>query len=47
MSQHLKYGEFTITWSYNPPFAFGKTITEPLKNGENVIDYQGRRRPLA
>lgn len=41
MSQHLKYGEFTITWSYNPPFAFGKTITEPLKNGENVIDYQG------
>ena len=37
MSQHLKYGEFTITWSYNPPFAFGKTITEPLKNGENVI----------
>ncbi len=44
MSQHLKYGEFTITWSYNLPFAFGKTITEPLKNGENVIDYQGRRR---
>ena len=41
MSQHLKYGEFTITWSYNPPCAFGKTITEPLKNGENVIDYQG------
>ena len=41
MSQHLKYGEFTITWSYNPPSAFGKTITEPLKNGENVIDYRG------
>lgn len=41
MSQHLKYGEFTITWSYNPPLAFGKTITQQITNGENVIAYQG------
>lgn len=41
MAQHLKYGEFTLTWSYNPPFAFGETITQQIANGENVIDYQG------
>ena len=41
MAQHLKYGEFTLTWSCNPPFAFGKTVTLPISSGENAIDYQG------
>lgn len=41
MAQHLGYGEFTLTWSYNPPFAHGETITQQIANGENVIDYQG------
>lgn len=41
MAQHLHYGEFTLTWSYNPPFAFGKTVTQEITSGENVIDYQG------
>lgn len=41
VAQHLLYGEFTLTWSYNPPFAFGRTVTLPIQNGENRIDYQG------
>lgn len=41
MVQHLKYGEFTLTWSYNPPFAFGRTVTLPIHSGENPIRYAG------
>lgn len=41
MAQHLKYGEFTLTWSYNPPFAHGETITQQIADGENVIAYKG------
>lgn len=41
MVQHLKYGEFTLTWSYNPPFAFGRTVTQPIHSGENPIRYEG------
>lgn len=41
MEQHLKYGSFTLTWSCNPPFAFGRTITMPIASGVNPIDYQG------
>lgn len=39
--QHLKHGTFTLTWSCNPPFAFGKTRSQPIASGVNVIDYQG------
>lgn len=41
MEQHLKYGQFTLTWSFNPPFALGKTVTLPVHSGENPIAYQG------
>lgn len=41
MAQHLKHGEFTITWSYNPPFAFGRTVSVPIHSGRNDIRYEG------
>lgn len=41
MAQHLKYGEFTLTWSYNPPFAYGRTVTQPIASGENRVAYRG------
>jgi phage-related protein len=41
MTQHLLYGEFTLTWSYNPPFALGRTVTQRITTGENAINYQG------
>lgn len=41
MAQHLKYGEFTLTWSCNPPFAFGRTVSVPIRKGKNAIDYAG------
>ena len=41
MAQHLKYGEFDLTWNYNPPFALGRTVTQPIASGENLVDYQG------
>lgn len=41
MEQHLKYGQFTLIWSCNPPFAFGRTVTQPIVSGENKIDYRG------
>ena len=41
MAQHLKYGEFDLTWSYNPPFAFGRTVTQPITSGENAVAYRG------
>lgn len=41
MAQHLKYGEFTLTWSCNPPFAFGKTVSAPIRKGENAVAYAG------
>lgn len=41
MVQHLKYGEFDLTWSYDPPFAFGRTVTLPVASGGTPIDYQG------
>lgn len=41
MDQHLKYGEFDLTWSYNPPFALGRTVTQPIASGENAVEYRG------
>lgn len=41
MEQHLKYGTFDLTWNYNPPFALGRTVTQPIATGENPVDYQG------
>lgn len=41
MEQHFKYGAFTLTWSCNPPFACGKTVTIPIRSGENSMNYQG------
>ena len=41
MAQHLKYGEFDLTWNYNPPFALGRTVTQPITSGENPVDYRG------
>lgn len=41
MVQHLKYGEFDLTWICNPPFALGRTITQPISTGENRVDYKG------
>lgn len=41
VAQHLQHGEFTLTWTYNPPFAYGKTVSLPIHSGENVIDYEG------
>lgn len=41
VAYHLHHGEFTLTWVYNPPFAFGKTVTLPIASGENAIDYEG------
>lgn len=41
MAQHLKYGEFDLTWSYNLPFAFGPVITAPLVMGPNHLAYRG------
>lgn len=41
MEQHLKYGKFTITWSCNPPFAFGRTVTQPIASGSNAVAYRG------
>ena len=41
MVQHLKYGEFDLTWDYNPPFAFGRTVTQEIATGENPVAYQG------
>ncbi len=41
MAQHLKYGEFTLTWSCNPPFALGRTVTQPIATGENPVAYRG------
>ena len=35
------YGEFDLTWNYNPPFALGRTVTQPITSGENPVDYQG------
>lgn len=41
MEQHLKYGSFDLTWKYNPPFALGRTVTQPIFSGENPVRYQG------
>lgn len=41
MEQHLKWGSFDLTWSCNPPFALGRTVTQPLTMGSNPIAYQG------
>lgn len=41
VEQHLQHGQFTLSWVCNPPFAFGKTVTQPIHDGENVIDYEG------
>lgn len=39
--QHLKYGTFDLTWSCNPPFAYGRTVTQPIASGENRVEYRG------
>ena len=36
MAQHLKYGEFTLTWSCNPPFALGYSL-------DSVLSYLKKR----
>ena len=41
MEQHLKWGSFDLTWSCNPPFALGRTVTQPMTMGANPIAYQG------
>jgi len=41
MEQHLKYGTFTLTWTCNPPFAFGRTVTQLIRSGENRVEYRG------
>lgn len=41
MEQHLKYGVFTLTWSYDPPFAYGRTVTQAIGSGENEVEYRG------
>ena len=41
MEQHLKYGQFSINWSCNPPFAFGRTVTQSIASGENRVPYRG------
>jgi len=41
MTQHLQYGEFDLTWSCNPPFAFGRTRTQPIVSGGNLVEYRG------
>ena len=41
MEQHLHSGAFTLTWTFNPPFAFGRTVTLPVHDGENPIAYKG------
>lgn len=41
MEQHLQYGRFTLTWSCNPPFAFGKTVLQKITSGENTVPYNG------
>lgn len=41
MEQHLHYGTFTLTWSCNPPFAMGRTVSVPIQTGRNVIEYRG------
>ena len=41
MEQHLKWGSFDLTWSCNPPFALGRTVTQPLTMGANPIAYRG------
>jgi len=41
MEQHLHYGQFTLTWSCNPPFAVGRTVTLPIQTGRNAVQYRG------
>lgn len=41
MEQHLHYGRFTLTWSCNPPFAYGRRVALPIRTGRNVVRYQG------
>ena len=41
MAQHFKYGEFDLTWDYNPPFAFGRNVTQEIAAGENAVAYRG------
>ena len=41
LEQHLRYGQFTLTWACDPPFAFGRTVTVPLVMGANQVDYRG------
>lgn len=41
MEQHLKWGSFELTWSCNPPFAYGPAATVPLAMGANPIAYRG------
>lgn len=43
MQQHLRYGEFDLTFSYNPPFALSAPVLLPVKNGANLISYSGTK----
>ena len=41
LDRHLKYGEFELTFLYDPPFAFGAEQRKPLAVGVNPIAYAG------
>lgn len=41
MEQHLKWGSFDLAWTCNPPFALGRTVTQPLAMGSNPMAYRG------
>ena len=39
--QHLRYGEFELEFTYNPPFALSALKTIPIHTGSNPIEYHG------
>lgn len=41
MQQHLRYGEFELEFTYNPPFALSALKTIPIHTGSNPIEYHG------
>lgn len=40
-SRVVKNYRVTLTWSCNPPFALGRTVTAPLALGSNRVEYRG------
>jgi len=39
LSKHLKYGEFELTFTYSPPFAYTapQSLSAEIKSGEDII----------